>query len=170
MDSPGLGLTVFGLLGVIVLVAINAYFVATEFALVAVRRTQIELWIKTPPGDPMDIEGMADGIRQLARADRIEHGPKIVKKKGSASSSLGTHEVIIPLSGILDIAAEIGRLQNEMEKLSDEIRVVAKKLANENFVKKAKAEVVDRVRTRKQTLQAELARIEESLDLIRREA
>ena len=45
MDSPGLGLTVFGLLGVLAFVAINGYFVATEFALVAVRRTQIELWV-----------------------------------------------------------------------------------------------------------------------------
>lgn len=131
--------------------------------------TQIELWIKTPPGDPMNIEGMTEGIRQLARADRIEHGPKIVKKKGCASSPLGTHEVIIPLAGILDITAEIVRLQKEIEKLSSEIGVVGKKLANENFVKKARAEVVDRVRAREQTLQAELARIEESLDLIRRE-
>ena len=45
MDSPGLGLTVFGLFGVVALVAINAYFVATEFSLVAVRRTQVELWV-----------------------------------------------------------------------------------------------------------------------------
>jgi CBS domain containing-hemolysin-like protein len=45
MDTPGLGLIVFGLLGVVALVAVNAYFVATEFALVAVRRTQVELWV-----------------------------------------------------------------------------------------------------------------------------
>jgi len=132
--------------------------------------TQIELLIKTPSGDPMNVEGMAQGIRQLARAERIEYGPEIAKEKGSASSPLGNHEVIIPLAGVLDIDAEIGRLQKEMGKLSKEIETVTKKLANENFVKKAKAEVVDRVREREQTLQAELAKIEESLDLIRKEA
>ena len=46
MDSPGLGLSLLGLLAVIALVLTNAYFVATEFALVAVRRTQVKLWVK----------------------------------------------------------------------------------------------------------------------------
>ncbi len=33
------------MLGVAALLLTNAYFVATEFALVAVRRTQVELWV-----------------------------------------------------------------------------------------------------------------------------
>jgi len=44
MESPALGLSVLGLLAVAALILTNAYFVATEFALVAVRRTQVELW------------------------------------------------------------------------------------------------------------------------------
>ena len=45
MDTPGFGLSLLGLLGVVVLVATNAFFVATEFALVAVRHTQVEVWV-----------------------------------------------------------------------------------------------------------------------------
>ena len=45
MYTPGIGLSLLGLLGVVGLVAINAFFVATEFALVAVRRTQVEIWV-----------------------------------------------------------------------------------------------------------------------------
>ncbi|MFQ5417886.1 MAG: hemolysin family protein, partial [Myxococcota bacterium] len=45
MDSPALGLSLIGLVGVAALILANAYFVATEFALVAVRRTQIDLWV-----------------------------------------------------------------------------------------------------------------------------
>jgi CBS domain containing-hemolysin-like protein len=45
MDTPGFGLSLLGLLGVVALVATNAFFVATEFALVAVRRTQVEVWV-----------------------------------------------------------------------------------------------------------------------------
>jgi CBS domain containing-hemolysin-like protein len=44
MDSVAFGLSLLGLLAIAALVATNAYFVATEFALVAVRRTQVELW------------------------------------------------------------------------------------------------------------------------------
>ena len=45
MDTPGFGFSLLGLLGVVALVATNAFFVATEFALVAVRRTQVEVWV-----------------------------------------------------------------------------------------------------------------------------
>ena len=45
MDTPGFGLSLLGLLGVVALVVTNAFFVATEFALVAVRRTQVEVWV-----------------------------------------------------------------------------------------------------------------------------
>jgi CBS domain containing-hemolysin-like protein len=44
--SEGPVLTVLGLLSIVALILGNAYFVATEFALVAVRRTQIELWVQ----------------------------------------------------------------------------------------------------------------------------
>ena len=61
MEAPDLGLTVSGLIGVFVLISINAYFVATEFSLVAVRRSQIEIWF-------------AEGRRGAASAKRAtEH-------------------------------------------------------------------------------------------------
>jgi CBS domain containing-hemolysin-like protein len=49
------------ILGMVALILTNAYFVATEFALVAVRRTQVELWV-------------SEGRRGAASAQRaIEH-------------------------------------------------------------------------------------------------
>jgi CBS domain containing-hemolysin-like protein len=44
--SDGPVLTLLGLLSIVALILANAYFVATEFALVAVRRTQVELWVQ----------------------------------------------------------------------------------------------------------------------------
>jgi CBS domain containing-hemolysin-like protein len=41
-DEPGLALTIIGLLAVPLLVAVNGFFVAAEFALVAVRKTRVE--------------------------------------------------------------------------------------------------------------------------------
>jgi CBS domain containing-hemolysin-like protein len=46
LESPAIGLSLVGLIAVVALILTNAYFVATEFALVAVRRTQIELWVE----------------------------------------------------------------------------------------------------------------------------
>ncbi len=45
MDTPSLAISLLGLLGIVALVTINAFFVATEFSLVAVRRTQVEVWV-----------------------------------------------------------------------------------------------------------------------------
>jgi CBS domain containing-hemolysin-like protein len=45
MESPAIGASLLGLLVVAALILANAYFVATEFALVAVRRTQVQLWV-----------------------------------------------------------------------------------------------------------------------------
>src|SRR5512145_1079910 len=43
--GEAVGVSIGGLLAIAALVLMNAYFVATEFALVAVRSTQIELWV-----------------------------------------------------------------------------------------------------------------------------
>jgi CBS domain containing-hemolysin-like protein len=43
---PGVGLSVLGLFAIAALVLANAYFVATEVALVAVRRSQLKLWVR----------------------------------------------------------------------------------------------------------------------------
>jgi CBS domain containing-hemolysin-like protein len=45
MGGAAFGSSVTGLVAIAALVLMNAYFVATEFALVAVRGTQIELWV-----------------------------------------------------------------------------------------------------------------------------
>ncbi len=45
MEGATFGSSIGGLVAIAVLVLANAYFVATEFALVAVRNTQIELWV-----------------------------------------------------------------------------------------------------------------------------
>jgi CBS domain containing-hemolysin-like protein len=61
MESPALGLSLVGLFAIFALILANAYFVATEFALVAVRRTQIKLWVS---------EGRRGAV---AAAQAIEH-------------------------------------------------------------------------------------------------
>lgn len=43
---PELAISVLGLVAIAALVLANAYFVATEFALVAVRRSQLKLWVR----------------------------------------------------------------------------------------------------------------------------
>ncbi|WP_208590366.1 valine--tRNA ligase [Gracilibacillus suaedae] len=52
-------------------------------------------------------------------------------------------ELFLPLEGLIDINKELTRLQGELDKLNKEVERVDKKLANEGFVSKAPANVVE---------------------------
>lgn len=52
-------------------------------------------------------------------------------------------ELFLPLAGLIDISQEIERLKKELAVLNSEVERVEKKLANEGFVKKAPAKVVE---------------------------
>ena len=75
----------------------------------------------------------------------------------------GELSVYLPLEGMLDIAAECQRLQDESAKLSDQLARTQKMLANENFVKRARPDVVQRERDRLRDLQAAQAQIKERI-------
>jgi valyl-tRNA synthetase len=52
-------------------------------------------------------------------------------------------EVILPLAGSIDVAKECARLQQELAALEKQLTGLRQRLANENFVSRAKSEVVD---------------------------
>ncbi|XOK59365.1 valine--tRNA ligase [Paenibacillus elgii] len=52
-------------------------------------------------------------------------------------------ELFLPLAGLIDIAQEIARLEKELTTLHGEVDRIEKKLANQGFVAKAPAKVID---------------------------
>jgi putative hemolysin len=87
------GISFAGLLGVFVLVAINGYFVATEFALVAVRRSQLKLWLAE--GKP----GAGSAMKAVGRLDDAIAATQL----GITLASLGLGWVGEPaLAGLLE--------------------------------------------------------------------
>ena len=71
--------------------------------------------------------------------------------------------IFIPLSEIIDIDKEIARLEAEKQKLLSEIERIDKKLANEGFVSKAPASVIDGEKAKKTAYAEKLATVEVSL-------
>jgi len=104
-----------------------------------------------------------EAIRRLARASEIStlDGPL---PKGSAQAVLDEATVILPLEGLIDIAAEQARLKRERDKAAGEIRKVEQKLANADFVRRAPEEVVEENRERLVAFQSEVARLEAALE------
>jgi valyl-tRNA synthetase len=72
-------------------------------------------------------------------------------------------DVIVPLEGLVDIAAEVSRIQKAIEKVQKDIAVLSKKLENESFVKNAPEELVQADRTLIESLRDRNQRLQESL-------
>ena len=85
-------------------------------------------------------------IRRLARVETINlaHAPE----KGAVQIVLGEATLSMPLAGVIDIAAERARLAREVEKAAREIARIEAKLGNEQFMAKAKEEVIEEQRER----------------------
>jgi valyl-tRNA synthetase len=66
----------------------------------------------------------------------------------AAAAVVGSLRVLIPLAGLIDLAAEKARLAKEIARIEGEIRKCEGKLGNANFVANAPAEVVAQERQR----------------------
>ncbi len=64
----------------------------------------------------------------------------------SVTQVISGAEIYLPLEELINIEEEIQRLNKEYDRLTKEVERVQKKLANEGFVKKAPAKVVDEER------------------------
>jgi valyl-tRNA synthetase len=61
---------------------------------------------------------------------------------------VGEVECFLPLAGLVDLEAERARLQKELSRVEGEIQRAERKLANEQFLSKAPAQVVEKERGR----------------------
>ena len=71
------------------------------------------------------------------------------------------------LEGIIDFDKEIQRLEKEINKLHSELTAVDKKLANEGFLSKAPADVIDKVKEKQSALLEKHQKLQINLDRIK---
>jgi valyl-tRNA synthetase len=75
-------------------------------------------------------------------------------------------ELYIPLEGIVDLAKERMRLEKELSKVETELILVEKKLSSEEFLNKAKEEIVQRERKKAEDLRIKQRRLVENLEAL----
>ena len=68
-------------------------------------------------------------------------------------------EIILPLEGVVDFAAEQQRIAKEILKSEAELQKINGMLGNKNFVDRAPAQVVNEQKERRDALQADLAKL-----------
>jgi valyl-tRNA synthetase len=106
---------------------------------------------------------MADYFQSLANATATAWGPDVTPPPMHASGTLPGIEVLVDLEQHVDVPAEIARNKAQAEKLQALIRGKEKQLADERFVGRAPAQVVERERANLRQAQEQLASVEAAL-------
>ncbi|WP_158727722.1 MULTISPECIES: valine--tRNA ligase [unclassified Flavobacterium] len=85
------------------------------------------------------------------------------KVEGALSFRVNSNEYFIPITGNIDVAAEIAKLTEELNYIKGFLKSVQVKLSNEKFVANAKPEVIENERKKEADALSKIETIEHSL-------
>jgi valyl-tRNA synthetase len=107
------------------------------------------------------IQGEAGRIARLARASlEVMAGVSVPAAPQSAVAVGPGFELRVHLAGVLDVAAELARVDKELAKVEGDLTGVDRKLANPSFVQKAPVEVVEKDRARAAELREKRSKLD----------
>ena len=117
-----------------------------------VRGTEVQLSL---------IERLAPQIEALARVESLRMLRDGGRPAVAASAVVEGAELFLPLEGLIDLDEERARLSREADKLLQDLESTRRKLRNQDFLTKARPQIVEREHQR-------LAQLEETLEKLRR--
>ena len=108
-----------------------------------------------------DLEYLSRNLHYLTRLAGIE--PPRVLDAGSAPISavalLGTMEILVPMAGLIEPAAELERLSKRLRKAQGDLAKLTAKLNNADFAKNAPPDIVAKDRQRIDELRIEIGQL-----------
>ena len=84
-----------------------------------------------------------------------------------ATQLVGKMEVLVPMAGLINVEAELARLQKEAGKAEGEIKRLQGKLGNEKFMSNAPADVVEKEKAKLASAEQSLSLLTEQMDKIK---
>ncbi len=118
-------------------------------------------------------EALATLRSETARVVRLANvegftlsGTPTRKVPGSAVAVGSGFEVRVPLTGVVDMAAENARIEKELARLDGDLAGLSKKLSNPSFVERAPKEVVEKDRARAEELREKRVRLLAHRDML----
>lgn len=100
-------------------------------------------------------------LTKLARLGSVTVLEAEEKGPASATALVGEMEVMIPMAGLIDKAAELARIAKAVDKLSKDMARTEGKLNNQGFVAKAPEAVIAKERDKLADMQMQLSKLEE---------
>ncbi|MFC1771423.1 valine--tRNA ligase [Candidatus Margulisiibacteriota bacterium] len=126
-----------------------------------------EIPLQLVTGDKQEVKTInenQDIICRLAKAGKVDLKSDIDKKPEKSSSSVVQNtQVYISLEGLIDIEQESKRLKDKIAKFDADLIQLNKKLSNQNFITKAPADVIAKIKDRQEKLSQEKQLLEKQL-------
>ncbi|HUY31719.1 MAG TPA: valine--tRNA ligase [Pirellulales bacterium] len=126
-------------------------------------KTPIEFSARCEAATAELLRPMAPYFKSLAGARATAWGADVAAFATSAQVSLKEIELYVNLAGLIDVDAEIARLEREHGKIAGLLAAKEKKLSNTGFVERAPADVVAKERASLAEIQGQLAAVEQAL-------
>ena len=142
----------------------------------AVRNIRGEMNISPARPLPVLVSGKPHAVERVRRFEelisslaRLESWEEVTGEApdGCATGVVEDLRLFIPLAGLVDISAEISRLEKEIARWEKDLTRVTRKLENPNFLAKANPEVVEKERRKSAEIQEKLAGLSEALERLR---
>ena len=111
---------------------------------------------------PRDIEYLGRNLHYLVRLAGIEPPRALAPAEAapiSAVALLGTLEILVPMAGLIDPAAELARLSKRHGKAAVDLQKMTSKLGNSEFAKNAPPDVVAKDQQRLSALHMEIRQL-----------
>jgi valyl-tRNA synthetase len=105
-------------------------------------------------------------LKSLAKTDEVTIGTDTKKPEGSATAVKSSMEIYVPLKGILNIASEIERLHKDDKKIEASLASLNKKLLNDDFLRKAPKEIVEKEKGKYDSLVKMKEKLLESIKIL----
>jgi valyl-tRNA synthetase len=109
------------------------------------------------------LRASVESLKALAGASAWESGAALTAAAGSARKVLSFGELFVPLADLIDVTAELARLQAELREVVADLARTTAKLANEQFLSRAPAEVIEKERRKRDEFAQKKERLEANL-------
>ncbi|KMT66403.1 valine--tRNA ligase [Catenovulum maritimum] len=109
-------------------------------------------------------QGFLQGLAKLESITVLNEGDEAPV---SSAALVGEMSILIPMAGLIDVEAELARIDKNIEKIAKDLARVEGKLKNDNFVSKAPAAVIDKEKAKLAEMQTAISKLEEQKSTIK---
>ena len=126
-------------------------------------KKSLDIKVRCSDAIAIDLKSLKPFLAHLGGVGDLECGPKVMRPAQSASHVHPDFEAYVCLSGLIDVNAEIVRLEKMMAEKQKQIQSIEAKLSNESFVQRAPADVVAQQRDTQADLVSQVKLLAENI-------